>query len=195
MPPGFAFPLQSEVWIPLRFSAGISRPSAARTTSTCVGRLKPGIAIEQARAEMRAIGARLAQAFPRTNRDSVASVHPLRDALVGSVRQSMFVLLGAVGLVLLIVCVNVASLVLIRAVGRGRELAVRVAVGAGRATLVRGLLVESLVLGLAGGAGGLLLAYWATTRDRVARSLDRRADAQSNPARRHRRSGLRSRSR
>ena len=76
-------------------------------------------------------------------------------------RQSLFVLLGAVGLVLLIVCVNVASSS-VRAVGRGREMAIRVAAGAGRASLVRGLMVESLVLGLAGGAGGLLLAYWAT---------------------------------
>ena len=133
---------------------------------------------------MRTIAARLAQEFPRTNRDNSASVHPLRDSLVGSVRQSMFVLLGAVGLVLLIVCVNIASLVLIRAVGRGRELAVRVAVGAGRASLIRGLLIESLVLGVAGGAAGLLLAYWATTAHRVARSVDRRAAAESDAARR-----------
>jgi predicted permease len=111
---------------------------------------------------MRRVAARLAQEYPRTNRETSASVHPLREALVGSVRRSMFVLLGAVGLVLLIVCVNIASLVLIRAVGRGRELAVRVAVGAGRASLFRGLLIESVVLGLVGGGIGLLLAYWAT---------------------------------
>ena len=112
---------------------------------------------------MRAIGARLARDFPRTNRDYSVSVHPLRESMVSNVRQSMFVLLGAVGLVLVIVCVNVAGLVLIRAIGRGRELAVRVAMGAGRLTLVRSLLIESLVLGLAGGAAGLVLAYWATT--------------------------------
>ena len=112
---------------------------------------------------MRAIAGRLAADFPRTNRETTASVHPLRDSLVGSVRQSMFVLLGAVSLVLLIVCVNIASLVLIRALGRGRELAVRVAIGAGRATLIRSLLVESLVLGVSGGAVGLIFAYWATS--------------------------------
>ena len=118
--------------------------------------------IERAREEMRAIAAKLARDFPRTNRDNSASVHPLRESMVSNVRQSMFVLLGAVGLVLLIVCVNIASLVLVRAIGRGRELAVRVAIGAGRASLVRSLLVESVLLGVLGGAAGLVLAYWAT---------------------------------
>ena len=101
-------------------------------------------------------------------------MHPLREALVGSVRQSMFVLLGAVGLVLLIVCVNVASLVLIRAVGRGRELAVRVAVGAGRFSLIRGLLVESLMLGVAGGAVGPAAGVLGDHRD-CRRSIRRSA--------------------
>jgi putative ABC transport system permease protein len=162
MPAGFEYPLLAELWVPLRFSARDYETQRGAHYINVVARLKPGRSIESARLDMRAIASRLAESFPRTNRESSASVHPLREALVGSVRQSMFVLLGAVGLVLLIVCVNIASLILIRAVGRGRELAVRVAVGAGRATLIRALLVESLVLGLAGGAGGLLLSYWAT---------------------------------
>ena len=162
MPQGFAYPLQSELWIPLRFSARELETQRGAHYLDVLGRLRPEASLEEARAELRTIGAGLARAFPSTNRDSTISVHRLRDALVGDVRQSLFVLLGAVGLVLLIVCVNVASLFLVRAVGRGREMAIRVAVGAGRASLVRGLMVESLVLGLAGGAGGLLLAYWAT---------------------------------
>jgi putative ABC transport system permease protein len=163
MPPGVEFPLRSELWIPLRFSARDLETQRGAHYIEVLGRLKTGVPIEAARAEMRTIGSRLAQDYPRTNRDHSVSVHPLRESLVGSVRQSMFVLLGAVGLVLLIVCVNVASLVLIRGVSRGRELAVRVAVGAGRFSLFRGLLIESLVLGITGGAAGLVLAYWATT--------------------------------
>ena len=163
MPPGVEFPLRSELWIPLRFSARDLETQRGAHYIEVIGRLKPDVPIEAARAEMRTIATRLAQAYPRTNRDNSASVHPLRESLVGSVRQSMFVLLGAVGLVLLIVCVNVASLVLIRGVSRGRELAVRVAVGAGRFSLFRGLLIESLVLGVTGGVAGLVLAYWATT--------------------------------
>ena len=163
MPAGFAYPLQSELWVPLRFSPRDLETQRGAHYISVIGRLKPEAAIESARAEMRAIAADLAQAFPTTNRDSSASVHRLRDALVGSVRQSLFVLLGAVGLVLLIVCVNVASLVLVRAVGRGREMAVRVAVGAGRFSLFRGLLVESAILGLAGGIAGLVLGYWSTS--------------------------------
>ena len=161
MPDGFQFPLQSEFWIPFKFTATDIETQRGAHYIEVIARLKPGTSIEAARTEMRAIAGRLAQAHPRTNRDNSASVHPLRDGIVGNLRQSMFVLLGAVGLVLLIVCVNIASLVLVRAVGRGRELAVRVAVGASRASLFRGLLVESVLLGLLGGAGGLLLAYWA----------------------------------
>lgn len=163
MPRGVEFPLRSELWVPLRFTAKDLETQRGAHYINVLGRLKPEVTIDAARADMRTIAARLAQDFPRTNRDSSASVHPLRDSIVGTVRQSLFVLLGAVGLVLLIVCVNVAGLVLVRGVGRGRELAVRVAVGAGRFSLFRGLLVESLMLGIAGGAAGLILAYWATT--------------------------------
>jgi predicted permease len=163
MPAGFQFPLGSELWVPFNFTARDLQTQRGAHYIEVIARLKPGTPLEAARTDMRTIAARLAQAYPGTNRDNSASVHPLRDALVGNVRQSMFVLLGAVGLVLLIVCVNIAGLVLIRAVGRGRELAVRVAVGAGRASLFRGLLIESMLLGLLGGAGGLLLANWATS--------------------------------
>ncbi len=163
MPPGFQFPLQSEFWIPLQFTARDLETQRGAHYINVIARMKPATSLDAARQDMRRVAARLAQDYPRTNRETTASVHPLRDALVGSVRQSMFVLLGAVGLVLLIVCVNIASLVLIRAVSRGRELAVRVAVGAGRVSLFRGLLIESLVLGLVGGGTGLLLAYWATS--------------------------------
>lgn len=161
MPEGFQFPLQSELWMPLPFSARELETQRGAHYINVIARLKTNTPLETARQDMRRVAARLAADYPRTNRETSASVHPLREALVGSVRQSMFVLLGAVGLVLLIVCVNIASLVLIRAVSRGRELAVRVAVGAGRAGLFRGLLIESLILGAMGAGVGLLLAYWA----------------------------------
>ena len=162
MPPGFQFPLQSELWMPFKFTARDLETQRGAHYINVIARLKPEASVEAARQDMRRVAARLAEEYPRTNRATSASVHPLREALVGSVRRSMFVLLGAVGLVLLIVCVNIASLVLIRAVGRGRELAVRAAIGAGRASLFRGVLIESALLGVVGGALGLVLAYWAT---------------------------------
>lgn len=162
MPPGFQFPLQSELWMPIKMTARDLETQRGAHYLNVVARLKPESSLEAARQDMRRVAARLADEYPRTNRETSASVHPLREALVGSVRRSMFVLLGAVGLVLLIVCVNIASLVLIRAVGRGRELAVRAAIGAGRASLFRGVLIESALLGVVGGALGLVLAYWAS---------------------------------
>jgi putative ABC transport system permease protein len=162
MPAGFQFPLQSELWMPFKFTARDLETQRGAHYINAIARLKPEASLEAARQDMRRVAARLAEEYPRTNRETSASVHPLREALVGSMRRSMFVLLGAVGLVLLIVCVNIASLVLIRAVGRGRELAVRAAIGAGRASLFRGVLIESVLLGVGGGALGLVLAYWAT---------------------------------
>jgi putative ABC transport system permease protein len=163
MPRGFDYPLGSQLWVPIRFTADDLQTQRGAHYLEVVARLQPGTTLEQARSNMRTVAGRLAAEYPSTNRNSSASVHQVRDAVVGRVRDSLFVLLGAVGLVLLIVCVNIAGLVLVRGLGRGRELAVRVAVGAGRASLIRGLLVESLILAFAGGVAGLLLASWATT--------------------------------
>ncbi|HWI18589.1 MAG TPA: ABC transporter permease, partial [Vicinamibacterales bacterium] len=101
MPAGFQYPLRSEMWVPLRFSAEDLQAQRGAHYIDVLGRLKPGVPLERAREDLRGVAARLARDFPRTNRDTSASVHPLRESLVGSVRQSMFVLLGAVGLVLL----------------------------------------------------------------------------------------------
>ena len=163
MPRGFSYPLESEIWLPLPFTENDLATQRGAHYLDVIARLGPGASIESARAGIRTIGDRLSAQYPRWNADESATVEPLRDIVVGDARQSLVVLLGAVGLLLVIVCVNVAGLVLVRAMGRSRELAVRMAIGAGRAVLVRGLLVESLLLGLAGGLGGVLLAWWATS--------------------------------
>ena len=111
MPAGFAFPLQSELWVPLRFTPRDLETQRGAHYLDVLGRLRPGVSLEDARADMRRIAAGLAVAFPSTNRDSTATVVRLRDAVTSGSRQGLLILLGAVGLVLLIVCANVAHLV------------------------------------------------------------------------------------
>ncbi len=162
MPAGFSYPLGSELWVPLRFTSNDLATQRGAHYLDVVARLTPHRTRDAARGELTAIVRRLVEQYPRTNARNAVNIVPLREALVGNVRVALLMLLGAVAFVLLIVCVNIASLTLTRAVGRTRELAVRAALGAGRARLVNQLLVESALLAVVGGGAGLLLASWAT---------------------------------
>ncbi len=157
-PAAFSFPDGAQVWLPLEYDEQFRTKSRGAWYLQVVGRLAPGATVEGAREEMRTIAARLAAAYPDANEGVGGSAASLHEATVGETRRALLVLLGAVGLVLLVACVNVANLQLARVSGREGELAVRAALGAGRGRIARQLLTESVLLAVAGGALGVLLA-------------------------------------
>ena len=159
MPASFQFPdKRTEIWTPLAVSS-TRKANRGGLWLHVLGKLKPAASIEQARAEMNIIGANLERQYPATNRGYGVWVVPLLNQVVGNLRTGLLVLFAAVGFVLVIACANVANLFLARGAGREREIAVRAALGAGRARLIRQLLTESFVFAIPAGAAGLLVAF------------------------------------
>jgi putative ABC transport system permease protein len=161
MPAEMNSPQDTDVWFP--FARRIVPFWQDRTIHPMLfvwGRLKPGVTVDQARAEMKAIAARLANEYPSTNAGASISITPLLESLIGKYRTNLGMLLGAVGLVLLIACANVANLFAARGAARAREFAIRAAVGATRCQIIRQLLVESFLIALLGGMLGLFIAAW-----------------------------------
>jgi putative ABC transport system permease protein len=154
--------LKPEMWSPFVFPKSYSDRKNVGRFLTVVGRLKPGVSAERAQSAMNAIASRIAREYPNDNGHWGATVVSLRRQLSGDLRPALLVLLGAVGLVLLIACANVSSLLLARAAAREREVAIRFAMGAGRWRVARQLLTESILLSIAGGALGGLVAFWGT---------------------------------
>jgi putative ABC transport system permease protein len=160
MPPSFRFPdRNTDVWVPMAFDERARQDHFSHYLQA-IGRLKAGVSVSQAGTELSTIAGRLRQQYPATNAGWDVKVVPMLDYLVGTVQNPIKLFLGAVACLLLIVCANVANLLLARSAARDKEFAVRAALGAGRLRVVRQLLTESLLLALPGGALGLLLSVW-----------------------------------
>jgi predicted permease len=159
MPPGFAYPAGAELWVSAR-SLGEGNVRTAPNFRV-IGRLGQGARIERAHEDLQAIVAKLKREYPSPLQPAEVVLTPLASHLTGSVRTPLLILFASVGLLLLIVCVNVANLLLVRVTARSRELAIRTALGAGRRRLFLDLVTESLLLAAAGGGLGVLLAGWS----------------------------------
>src|SRR6266566_5496827 len=182
MPPRFKFPDWADLWVPMAWSDE-RRAVRGNHNYMVIGRLKPEVSVEQAKEDLSAISARLEQQYPEDDKGWGATLLPLREQLVGDVRPALLVLLGAVAFVLLIACANVANLVLGKILERKKEIAIRAALGATRGAILRQILAETVLLSLAGGALGLLLARFGVTlivkflADRLPRSTEITLDA------------------
>ena len=162
MPAGFRFPGEFELWLPLALDPVRETQGNRFSLVEVVGRIKPATTLTSAQTEFNLLGRQMAAQMKEPMPPATVDVVPLHKQLVSGVRLTVLVLWGAVGLVMLLACVNVASLMISRTLGRQREMAVRAAIGARRWQLIRQLLTESVVIGLVGGALGLLMAVWGT---------------------------------